>query len=162
MTVLDVGTGSGILSIAAAKMGAPYVLAVDIDPVAIRVAWENVRENDVAEQVSVRLGTIEMSSEGLCVRRPQVVENGEHARHAIAEGFFALVLANIIAEVLIELARPLSASLQSEGHLVASGIIQDRTPSVEAALSSVGIQIVDRLQDGDWVTLIGIKGEGLL
>ena len=160
MTVLDVGTGSGILSIAAAKMGAPSVLAVDIDPVAVRIARENVELNGVMDRVRVQPGTIEVASEGLCIRSPRTGSGAANLRQDVPGAFFDLVLANIIAEIIIELAGPLSASLRPGGRLIVSGIMRDRTPAVEGALSAVNIQIMDQLKDEDWVALIGIKGEG--
>ena len=158
MVVLDVGTGSGILSIAAARMDAPYVLAIDIDRVAVRVAQENVELNGVAGQVRIRAGSVRVDSEGLHVDGP-MTDSSAATRRALSEGFFDLVLANIIAEVIVELAHPLSAVLQPGALLIASGIIRDRVSTVEAALSAVDIRIMDHLEDDDWVALIGKKGE---
>ncbi len=88
-----------------------------------------------------------------------MTDSSAATRRALSEGFFDLVLANIIAEVIVELAHPLSAALQPGALLIASGIIRDRVSTVEAALSAVDIRIMDHLADDDWVALIGKKGE---
>lgn len=133
MSVLDLGTGSGILAIAAARLGASEVLAIDNDPVAVKSATENIALNgEVAPQISVREGTLEAA----------------HGQR------FNLVVANIIAKVIIELASGLAASLLPSGTLIASGIIEEKADSVALALAAAGLHNIERRQEGDWVALI--------
>jgi len=129
--VLDVGCGSGILSIAAARLGAARVLGLDIDPIAIEATTLNARRNRVARRVRSRLGRLPSGS------RP-----------------FDLVLANLVASVLIELAPALVAELRPAGALVASGIFADREADVRAAFEVAGLAIGDRYIEGDWVALV--------
>jgi ribosomal protein L11 methyltransferase len=134
MDVLDMGTGSGILAIAAARLGARSVLALDTDQVAVESAGENCALNDVAESVVVRRGSL-----------------------ADLEPFhqWDLILANILAPVLIEMLRDgVAAHLRPGGAMVLSGIIEDQTSEVEAALESQGLVLLERLQINDWVALL--------
>jgi ribosomal protein L11 methyltransferase len=135
--VLDVGSGSGILAIGAAKLGAWSVLAVDTDPIAVEASVANVRRNRLVRTVHVRQGTIRA-----------------------ADGPFDVVVANLVASLLVELAerlyeavRPGSGSAGSGGVLVCSGIIDDREPEVRRALAAAGFRIRGRFVEGDWVAL---------
>jgi ribosomal protein L11 methyltransferase len=136
--VLDVGTGSAVLAIAAAKLGARAVLAVDIDPVAIRVARQNVHLNTVGSIVTVREG-----SPGTCNLEPEAWD---------------VIVINILAEPIMKLAEPLAPCLASQGTFIASGILDVHESAVAAKLEAVGLCLMDRLQEKDWVTLVGIKG----
>lgn len=131
---LDVGCGSGILSIAAVKLGATRVLAVDIDPIAIEATLANARHNRVGRRIRARDGTI-----------------------PTGEGPFDLVLANLIAGVLIEHAVTLHAKLVPGGTLIASGIFIDREPEVQRALEGPGLRIIDRRHESDWVALEAVR-----
>lgn len=137
-SVLDLGTGSGILAIAAARLGADPVYALDIDPVAAAVAASNVQTNRVEGVVRVRQGTLE--------DRSWRTDDGPQA--------FDLIVANIIARVVIELAGPLAAALAPAGTLIASGIIADRADDVIAAFTAAGFSRIGRQQEGDWIALI--------
>jgi ribosomal protein L11 methyltransferase len=128
--VLDVGCGSGILGIAAAKLGAASVLGLDPDPIAIEAATANARRNRLARRVRARQG---------------ILPSGE--------GPFEVVLANLIASLLIELAPSLRDELAPGGTLVASGIFVDREPEVRDALMTAGLAVTGRLSEGDWVAL---------
>jgi ribosomal protein L11 methyltransferase len=129
--VLDMGTGSGILAIAAAKLGAGRVLAVDNDPVAVRAARANVIANRVQDTVDVMCGSLMEVSQG-----------------------FDLALVNILARVSLEmLQRELVARIRDEGVLVTAGIIADQEPEVVAAMGQGGLSLVERRQEGDWVCL---------
>ena len=112
---LDVGCGSGILSIAAVRLGATRVLGVDIDPVAVEATIANARHNRVGRRVRAREGTLPTD-----------------------EGPFDVVLANLIAGVLIEHAANLATELVPDGTLIASGIFVDREPETRAALERAG------------------------
>jgi len=142
--VLDVGTGSGILSIAAALQGASTVDAVDIDPVSVRVAGDNAALNGVDDRVHVSLGTLGGSGHQTV---PRHTKTG-----------YDLVLANILAEVIIDLAPSLATAMRPDGLLVASGIIAAKADAVIAALDGAGIRHLERDQEEDWVAVVGRRG----
>lgn len=129
--VLDLGSGSGILAIAAAKLGAGRVLAVDNDPRAVQVARGNVIANGVQEIVSVERGSL-----------PDV------------SGSYDLVLVNILARVIVKMVREgLATRIRPGGVLIAAGIIVDQEPKVIAAFEQV-LALVGRQQRDDWVSLV--------
>jgi len=134
-SLIDVGTGSGVLAITAAKLGASPVLAVELDPVAVRVATENVRANQVAAQVEVRQGDLLQSV----------------SRAA------DLVVANIVADVIIGLAPAVSAVLKSGGLFIASGIIDERLENVKTALGRAGLSTVEMKQRDGWAAIVARK-----
>jgi ribosomal protein L11 methyltransferase len=127
LEVLDLGTGSGILAIAAARLGA-MVTALDISEVAAEVARDNVVENRLTERISVGTGSIES------VRGRQ----------------FDVILANIIARVLVELAPDLALALRPEGEVLGSGIIEERADTVRHAFTAAGLTLTDEEREGDW------------
>ncbi len=129
--VLDLGTGSGILAIAAARLGANEVLAVDIDPLAVRTAQENVDNNKLSAAVSVRRGDL---LQGI-------------------GGSFDFAVANILADVIIMLCGPLKKQLKPGAIFVCSGIIRQREEDVRAALEAACYAPLDRLDRGEWVAL---------
>lgn len=131
MEVLDLGTGSGILAIPAARLGA-RVTALDISDVAVQVARENAAINDVTDGVSVAEGTIE----------------------TVAGRHFDLILANIIASVLVDIAPDLAAALKPGGEVLASGIIDERVEPVRAAFCDAGLEITDAIREGDWWLIV--------
>lgn len=132
--VLDIGTGSGILAITAAKLDAAQVAGVDLDPVAVRVARENVRINGVADRVRIEEGTVGVLG--------------------ITPGSMDCIVVNILADVIIELAPELATYLDHAGTLVASGIIEEQADAVVDAFESAGLRVAERRQDKDWVALI--------
>ena len=132
--VLDVGCGSGILAIAAARFGARSVHGVDTDPIAVDATLANARRNRVARRVSA---VAARCPSWMVVARPR--------------GPFDLVLANLIASLLVDLAEPLAASIAPGGRLLASGIFIDREAQVADAFRAAGLRIVRRDQEGDWV-----------
>ena len=131
MRILDVGTGSGILAIAAARLGAAEVLGVDIEAVSVRTARENVQLNGVENVVRIEPGSVD----------------------DIYRGEYDGVLANILAEIIARLTPDLARHVAPAGWLVSSGIIQARLPIVEHAYTAGGLEIVRRWQAGDWVAL---------
>ncbi|MBI4198319.1 MAG: 50S ribosomal protein L11 methyltransferase [Chloroflexi bacterium] len=133
MRVLDVGTGSGILAIAAAKLGAAEVVGVDIDEDAIRAAQENFQRNGVAGRVTAYSGSL--------------------PHPMVKAGSFDLALANITAHAIAMLAGPITQALAPEGLLIATGIIAERETEARDALQQV-LSIVERRQDGEWVLLL--------
>ena len=133
--VLDVGTGSGILAILAAKLGAAEVFGCDVDPVAVRVARENVALNGFSDRIALAIGSVDSL--------------------ALGAGKWDLVLMNILAPVIVELlphARPL---LKKGGRIVLSGLVTTQLDEVSAKLAEVGLKVVEQAQDGDWLMLIG-------
>ena len=132
--VLDVGCGSGILAIAAAKLGATHVRGVDIDPIAIEATLANAATNGLTGRIDARAGSL---------------PSGEPPHD--------VVLANLIASVLVALAPALRDELRPGGVLVASGIFVDREAEVRAALEAVGLIVGARADEGDWVALEAIR-----
>jgi len=131
---LDVGCGSGILSIAAVKLGATRAVGVDIDPIAIEATIANAKHNRVGKRVRARDGSIPSE-----------------------EGPFDTVLANLIAGVLIEHAQTLADELVPGGTLIASGIFVDREPGVRNALEAAGLRVTKRYDETDWVALVAVR-----
>jgi ribosomal protein L11 methyltransferase len=128
--VLDVGCGSGILAIAALKLGAGSAVGVDTDPIAVEATRANARRNRLARRIAVRDGSL---------------PTGERP--------FDVVLANLIAGLLVRLARGLHAELRPGGTLLASGIFMDRETEVRDAFVAAGLEPTRRREDGDWVAL---------
>jgi ribosomal protein L11 methyltransferase len=141
--VLDVGTGSGILSITAAQLGAGAVTAVDVDPICVQVTTENARLNAVAERVSVSLGSLDT---GGAPRVPLVQESG-----------YDLVLANILAEVIIDMAHDIPRVMRPGGRLVVSGILAEKADAVGAALEQAGLQLQEHLGETGWAALVALN-----
>ena len=131
--VLDVGTGTGILAIAAALLADVRVDAVDIEPVSVRSARENVERNGLAGRV-----TIEQGSAGPDDPFP---------------GPYDVVLANIIARVLIEIREGLVARAAPGGVLLLSGIIEDKEAAVRSAFDALGMRLEERTTEEDWISL---------
>ena len=132
--VLDLGCGSGILAIAAAKLGAAHVLALDIDAVAVEAAQSNAEQNGAAEKITVQTGSL--ASLVTSARR------------------FDLILVNILARIIIEMCgQHLGDVVRPGGLAIFSGIIEEQAADVEAALRSTGLEPYARRQQGDWVVI---------
>jgi ribosomal protein L11 methyltransferase len=187
LTVLDVGTGSGILAIAAARLGASRVLALDTDPLAVQIARENVALNQVESVVHVEVGTAQIANQQISrsanrppptsnfqlpparaaarplARRPGRAGSRQRAREPgratsnLQSPISDLAVANILAETITELAPALAANLAPGGILIASGIIADRANAVVASLHESGLSFAERRDEGDWVALIACK-----
>jgi len=130
-TVLDVGSGSGILALAALRLGAEHAVCYDTDPLAVEATLANAAANDLADRVAAVQGSLP----------PEPTEP------------YPLVLANLVAAMLIDLAEPLAAHTAAGGTLLASGIIEGRADEVLAALTAAGFALEGRLADGEWVSL---------
>lgn len=136
--VFDVGTGSGVLAIAAAKLGAAKVTAVDFDSVAVQTARENVAQNGEAARVTVGRSDLLQS----------------------AAGKADLIVANIIADVVIRLLDEAEAKLKLGGKILASGIIAERVPDVTEAALRRGMTVDRVVESGDWAAMVLLPGEG--
>jgi ribosomal protein L11 methyltransferase len=132
-TVLDVGTGSGILAIAAAKLGADRVLALDEDPVACGVAADNVRANRATDRVEVRRSNL-------------LAEAGEVAADVL--------VMNIVASVIADAMPSLPAHLAAGATVILSGIVEDALPSVREAATAAGLAERDFLHEHEWRCLV--------
>lgn len=151
MRVLDVGTGSGILAIAAAKLGAATVLALDTDPVAVAAARENVAVNGLTSAVRVVLGTVGGHGD-------LVVEGHDaplHLGNERQQPAFDLVIANLTAALIARLAQGLVAALDPGGQLIVSGVIDDLEDKARTALDAAGFVLAQRLEAGGWIALVG-------
>lgn len=134
-SVLDLGTGSGILAMAAVQLGAGRVCAVDIDPLAIEVALENLAINDLTDQVECSTTPLES-----------------------LEGNFDVILANILAEELVRLAPHLYSRLAPGGSLVLSGILTEKEHLVRSGFSTQPLEYRQTLHQGEWVAIHYRKG----
>lgn len=136
--VLDLGTGSGVLAIAAARLGAGSVLGVDIDPDALAVARANVLHNSVDKQVRLRQGTL---MDVLATQR--------------GEAGFTWVMSNILAHVLVGFfEQGLSRTLSPGGWLVLSGLLRSQTPQLRACLAGTALELLAEEQQDEWICLI--------
>jgi ribosomal protein L11 methyltransferase len=134
--ILDLGTGSGILAMAAARLLHRRVLAVDIDPWAVRVAARNARQNRLGPRLRCRRA------------------DGWHSPEVRRGGPYDLVLANILARPLCRMARDLARNLAPGGHAVLAGLLATQARAVLAAHRRAGLVLVARLAEGPWTTLV--------
>jgi ribosomal protein L11 methyltransferase len=132
-SLIDVGTGSGILALAAARLGATPIDAVDIEAMSIRVAKSNLDLNAAAATITLDLGSAEWA-----VSRKKRYE---------------IVVANIIARVLISISNDLRAIMTPGGLLLLSGIIEPKEPETRAAFEALDLDFVERTQMEDWISL---------
>jgi ribosomal protein L11 methyltransferase len=144
--LLDAGCGSGILSIAAVRLGAGQVDAFDIDPIAVRATEENAALNDLPLAIHV------VPSAGPGEGDLWVAPDGLNAA-------WDVILVNILPHVIIDLLEAgLHSYLAPGGRMIFAGIIEEREPDVRAALAQHGLAGVRRLGMGDWVSLVAEKG----
>ncbi len=130
--ILDLGTGTGILALIAAKLGATEILAVDNDVNAVAVARRNARHNHAAHAIRHVHGSL-----------PDI------------SGAYDLVLANLLAPILIKMARAgLASRVQRNGLLIASGVLEEQMEEVTEVFKRVGLYVVEVLQRGEWVALV--------
>ncbi|MDY2728467.1 MAG: 50S ribosomal protein L11 methyltransferase [Clostridium sp.] len=130
-TVFDIGCGSGILSIAAAKLGAKMAVGVDLDPVAVESANENLKFNDV-DNIKILEGNL----------------------IDVIDGKADIVIANIIAEVICILTEDVSKVINKNGYFITSGIINDRVKMVTDKLEECGFEVIKINNDGEWNCII--------
>lgn len=129
-SLLDLGTGSGVLAIGGALAGIGKIVAADNDPEALEVASENVALNQLGHIINLQEGTA-----------------------ADIRGEYDVVLANIMAGPLIEMARELVRRLADRGRMALSGILIEQMEAVEAAYEAAGLELVGRKTDGEWCLL---------
>ena len=130
--IIDVGTGSGILAIGAALLGAGHVLAIDIDPDAVKVAAENVANNRVQDVVTVQQGNLLEKVDAVC----------------------DICVANIISDVIISFAAPLMRHIRPGGMFICSGIVSLRGDEVAKALLDAGYEILQKYTRGEWTAFL--------
>jgi ribosomal protein L11 methyltransferase len=142
-SVIDVGCGSGILAIAALKLGAERALGVDIDPLAVEAASQNAQTNGVSERLELGIGSVkELRLGQFSLQQAEIV--------------FANILAPVIVRLFDDGLADLLVPAGQEhpgGVLILSGILAEQSPEVEAAAVRHGLTIVERRQMGDWVAL---------
>jgi len=156
---LDIGTGSGILAIAAARLGAETVVGVDTDPVAIRAAAENVERNGLTGQVILATGSLAVEQGGTIHGGfYSFPEEAQQTPPELSEYLpYNLIIANIIARILIFLAPAMALALTPGGGIIASGIISEKVAGVIEAFEAAGLKIVEQRNEGDWVALYARK-----
>jgi ribosomal protein L11 methyltransferase len=138
MNILDLGTGSGILAIAAAKVGGTdvRVAAIDTDSVAVSATRQYVERNGLSSQVRAEQGSAEAAK---------------------SEAPYDLIVANILASVIIELSKSLYGLLKPGGTLITSGIFIERGDAVIDALDRAGLPVREKKREGDWLCLISVR-----
>lgn len=142
-SVVDLGCGSGILSIAALILGAKDAIAVDIDPIAETIAYENAALNGIGkDRYTVLTGDV-------------LTDNA--LRSKIESKRYPIVTANIVASVIIALAPYASKLLEDGGKFITSGIIDSREEEVAAALTAAGLNIIEIRRGGDWRAILAEK-----
>lgn len=129
--LLDVGTGTGVLSLVALRSGFKHVTAVDIDQQAVRATARNLQLNQAAQQVQLALGSAEDVS-----------------------GTFPVVCANIISSVLLAIKEALAARVAPAGKLVLTGLLNEEVPEVQEAFAAEGLQFEDKETEEDWSLLV--------
>lgn len=135
-TIFDIGTGSGILSVAAAKLGAKQVKAIDLDSVAVRVAKENIVHNQVENIVTVAQGDLLTGVEGKA----------------------DIIVANIIADVILKMLPDVPSRLKDNGILLASGIISERLTDVVEGMKQNNFSVEKVMEDNGWVAIVARMG----
>lgn len=141
--ILDVGCGSGILSIISLKLGASYVAGIDIDKAAITATYENMEVNHI-------------DSSRMDVYSGNVIED-EELQGKVNIGQYEIVVANILADVIIPLSSVLAKTMRKDSLFVSSGIIDMKKDEVEEALLSNGFEILEVIQMGDWFSFVAKK-----
>ena len=132
-TLLDVGCGSGILMIGAAKLGAGAMTGIDVDPMAVDITQQNLEKNGIALD-GVTLGAITLD------KTPEIQ--------------YDLICANIIAQVIVSIMPDIAVRLAPDGNAILSGIIEERLPDIYAALDTQNLECVKKITWDEWVALV--------
>lgn len=130
-SLLDVGTGTGILALAALLLGVPAAVGVDTSPAAVDAARENAEQNNLADRFEAVLGGVD----------------------AAPAGSYPIVMANLLAPLLVRLAPQLAPRVSAGGALIASGLLVRQEAAVIEALAAQGLDVTDRVVDSDWCAL---------
>ena len=133
--VLDVGSGSGILSIAAAKLGASDVLGIDIDEDAVRVSNENYELNKVSDKAKAIIGDLTV---GVDYKAD-------------------IVVANLLADIVMRLSKDVTRHLGEKGIFITSGILTEKSEAVERCIEDCGFRIVEKAVLGEWCSLVAVN-----
>lgn len=136
-TLLDVGTGSGVLSIAAALLGVTEIHAFDLDEVAVNRAKENMALNPIAKNVQVSVGDL---LKGVEIKAD-------------------IIVANILADIIVLMLEDAARLLKENGYLIVSGIIQDKLPMVQESLQASGFSVEQMMTQGEWVAMVLKKAD---
>ncbi len=131
-TLLDVGCGSGILSIVAAKLGLKDIVGVDIDELAVKVSRENAEINGVSDLIDFRKGDL----------------------LNVVDEKYDFVVANILAEIIVILNKDIRKCLKDDGLFIASGIILDKIDKVKESLDESGLEVIDVITKGEWACIL--------
>lgn len=131
--IFDIGCGSGILAIAALKLGAKKALAIDIDEKCIQASYENAKLNGVEDKMEIKKGNL----------------------LDIVKGRADLIVSNIIAEIIVDEIKNLKNHMDNGGIFITSGIIKERRQMVIDSLKDNGFKIVDEIEKNDWVAIVG-------
>ena len=141
--ILDVGTGSGILSIVALKLGAEHAVGTDLDPCAISAVKENLQTNDIPEEkMDVILGNI---------------IDDKQVQDAVGYECFDIVAANILADVLVLLTPEVTAHMKKGAVYITSGILDVKEQTVVDAVKAAGLEVVEVTHQGEWVCVTAKK-----
>jgi ribosomal protein L11 methyltransferase len=135
--VIDVGTGSGILAIAAAKLGATRVIAIDIDPIAIKEAKDNLRLNKITSKITLVIGDVS----------------------SLARIEADLILANIEVKVINQILPQLSLLLKHKGWVILSGLLKEYLPGMISTMKRLKFEGIKIFKDKEWRTIEAMKGE---
>ena len=152
MGMLDAGCGSGILSIAGAKLGASDVLGVDIDEEAVRVSEENFQLNGTAGVCKAMVGDVTKG-----IQYPGGKESSEGTGKEGARYQADIVAANLMAELLCMISQGLADHLKKGGTLISSGILNEKEEMVRSAFESAGLSVTEVMHDGEWCCVIAEK-----
>ncbi|TJX14735.1 50S ribosomal protein L11 methyltransferase [Tissierella creatinini] len=134
-TVFDVGCGSGILAIVAAKLGAKKVIAIDLDETCVKVSKENIENNHVSDIVDVKHGNL----------------------LDLVQGNADVIVANIIAEIIVDMTADLQKYLKEDGIFICSGIISEKIKMVEDSLLTHGFKILQIKENNGWACIVSLK-----
>ena len=141
--MLDVGCGSGILSIIGAKLGASEVIGIDIDPNAVKVAYENAEVNHISTEV-------------LSVLSGDIITD-ENLQQKVGMECYDIVVANILADIIIPLSAVIGQHMKLGGIFISSGIINTKKELVRDAILNNGFKIIEINEMGDWVSIVAQK-----
>lgn len=133
--VFDIGCGSGILSIVSAKLGAEKVVAIDLDPLCVKISKDNIIKNKLEDKIEVAKGDL----------------------LEVLEGKADLIVSNIVAEVILTMTDDIKNYLKDDGIFIASGIILEKRDKVLESLQNNDFKIEKIKTQGEWVSIVSIK-----